>query len=65
MTKDPETHELLEPLRAFLESLTDDLTQEKFLPAFREEIAEVRQAFESLSQSQETLEQISHGIDRL
>ncbi len=65
MTKDPETHELLEPLRAFLESLTDDLTQEKFLPAFREEIAEVRQAFESLSQSQETLEQISRGIDRL
>ncbi len=65
MATDPETHELLEPLRAFLESLTDDLTQEKFLPAFREEIAEVRQSFESLSQSQETLEQISRGVDRL
>ena len=65
MATDPETHELLEPLRTFLESLTDDLTQEKFLPAFREEIAEVRQSFESLSQSQETLEQISRGVDRL
>lgn len=65
MAFDPETKELLEPLRAFLETFTDELAQQKFIPAFQKEIAQVRGAFEDLSRSQETLEQIARGVDRL
>ncbi|MFH1011250.1 MAG: hypothetical protein V1784_08450 [bacterium] len=65
MATDPETHELLEPLREFLETLSEELTSQKFIPAFREEIAELRKVFEDLSQSQETLERIAHGVERL
>lgn len=65
MASDPETAELLEPLKEFLETLSDELTQQKFIPAFRQEIASLRSAFEDLSQSQQTLEQLAHGVDRL
>ncbi len=65
MASDPETSELLEPLKEFLETLSDELTQQKFIPAFRQEIASLRSAFEDLSQSQQTLEQLAHGVDRL
>jgi len=65
MASEPETKELLEPLRAFLETFSDELAQQKFIPAFREEISQLRGAFEDLTRSQETLEQIAHGVDRL
>jgi len=65
MASDPENAELLEPLKEFLETLSDELTQQKFIPAFRQEIASLRSAFEDLSQSQQTLEQLAHGVDRL
>jgi predicted DNA-binding protein len=65
MVTDPETHELLEPLRAFLETLSEELTEQKFLPALRGEIGHLREVFDNLSQSQETLERIAHGVERL
>ncbi len=57
--------EVIEPLRQFLETLTQELTEHKFIPAFRDELRTLISALENLQHSEESLQQISRGVDRL
>src|SRR5512142_1796840 len=57
--------ELLEPLQAFLQTFTQELTEQQFVPAFREELRRLVAAIENLQQSEESLQQIARGVDRL
>ena len=57
--------ELVEPLRQFLESFTQDLTEQQFIPAFREELGKLAEGLDNIQQSGETLQQIAKGVDRL
>lgn len=66
MTPKPSPHlELVEPLQSFLENLTQELTEQKFIPAFREELQRMISAVDNLQQSEATLQQIAGGVDRL
>jgi hypothetical protein len=58
-------HELIEPLQSFLETFTQELTEQKFVPAFRDELKKLLGALENLQQSEESLQQIAHGVERL
>lgn len=57
--------ELLEPLQTFLQSFTQELTEQQFVPAFREELRRVIAAIDNLQQSEESLQQIARGVERL
>lgn len=57
--------ELVEPLRNFLESFTQELTEQQFIPAFRDELGKLAQAFENIQQAGDTLQQVARGVDRL
>ncbi len=57
--------ELVEPLRQFLETFTQDLTEQQFIPAFREELGKLAEGLDNIQQSGETLQQIAKGVDRL
>jgi hypothetical protein len=60
------THlELVEPLQSFLENLTQELTEQKFVPAMRDELKRLLTALESLQQSEDSLQQIARGVERL
>ncbi|MBI5060090.1 hypothetical protein HZB60_09970 [candidate division KSB1 bacterium] len=66
MTPKPGSHlELVEPLQNFLENLSQELTEQKFIPAFRDELARLIGAIDNLQRSEETLQQIARGVDRL
>jgi hypothetical protein len=58
-------HELIEPLQSFLETFTQELTEQKFVPAFRDELKRLLGALENLQQSEESLQQIARGVERL
>lgn len=57
--------ELVEPLRQFLESFTQELTEQQFIPAFRGELGKLAEGLDNIQQSGETLQQIARGVDRL
>lgn len=57
--------DLIEPLREFLESFTQELTEQQFIPAFREELRRLLSALERIQESGDTLQQIATGVDRL
>jgi translation initiation factor 2B subunit (eIF-2B alpha/beta/delta family) len=57
--------ELLEPLQSFLESFTQELTEQQFVPALRDELKRLLSALDSLQRSEDTLQQIARGVDRL
>ncbi len=66
MPAKPTTHlELIEPLQSFLESLAQDLTEHKFVPALQGELQKLQGALEGLEQAESTLQQIARGVDRL
>jgi hypothetical protein len=66
MSTKPTTHlELVEPLRGFLETITQELTEQKFVPAVREELKRLLVAIDNLQNSENTLQQIAHGVERL
>ncbi|RPH95877.1 hypothetical protein EHM69_02985 [candidate division KSB1 bacterium] len=66
MSSKPISHsELIEPLQSFLESFTQELTEQKFVPAFRDELKRLLASLENLQQSEDTLQQIARGVDRL
>lgn len=64
-TKSGTPPELIEALQSFLESFTQDLTEQQFIPAFREELGRLVQTLDNLQQSEETLQQIAGGVERL
>ncbi len=57
--------ELVEPLRQFLESFTQELTEQQFIPAFREQLGKLSEGLDNIQQSGESLQQIARGVDRL
>lgn len=57
--------ELVEPLRQFLETFTQELTEQQFIPAFRGELGKLAEGLDNIQQSGETLQQIAKGVDRL
>lgn len=57
--------ELVEPLRQFLESFTQELTEQQFIPAFRGELGKLAEGLDNIQQSGETLQQIAKGVERL
>ena len=57
--------ELIEPLREFLQTFTQELTEQQFIPAFRDELRRLLTAFERIQESGDTLQQIATGVDRL
>lgn len=57
--------ELVEPLRQFLESFTQELTEQQFIPAFRGELGKLAEGLDNIQQSGETLQQIARGVERL
>jgi DNA repair exonuclease SbcCD ATPase subunit len=57
--------DLVEPLRQFLESFTQELTEQQFIPAFRGELGKLAEGLDNIQQSGETLQQIARGVDRL
>jgi hypothetical protein len=57
--------ELVEPLRSFLESFSQELTEQKFVPAFRDELKKLLASLDRLQQTEETLQQVSEGVERL
>ncbi|MBU0691921.1 hypothetical protein KKH18_08910, partial [bacterium] len=57
--------DLIEPLREFLESFTQELTEQQFIPAFREELRRLLAALERIQESGDTLQQIATGVDKL
>lgn len=59
------TSELLQPLQSFLEAFTQELTEQKFVPAFRDELKRLMGALEALQASEDSLQQIARGVDRL
>lgn len=66
MSAKPGPHlELIEPLQSFLENLTQELTEQKFIPAFRDELQRMITAVDNLQQSEDTLQQIARGVERL
>ncbi|MFZ5433031.1 MAG: hypothetical protein ACOZB3_04575 [Calditrichota bacterium] len=66
MSSNPASHvDLIEPLREFLESFTQELTEQKFVPAFRDELKRLLGALESVQQSEETLQEIARGVENL
>lgn len=66
MSAKPTSHsELIEPLQNFLEAFTQELTEQKFVPAFRDELKRLLGALESLQQSEDSLQQIARGVERL
>jgi len=58
-------HELIEPLQSFLETFTQELTEQKFVPAFRDELKRLLGALENLQQSEDSLQQIARGVEHL
>ncbi len=58
-------HELVEPLQSFLQSFTQELTEQQFIPAFRDELRRLVSTIDNLQHSEETLQQIARGVDRL
>ncbi len=58
-------HELVEPLQSFLQSFTQELTEQQFIPAFRDELRRLVSAIDNLQHSEESLQQIARGVDRL
>ena len=58
-------HELVEPLQSFLQTFTQELTEQQFIPAFRDELRRLVAAIDNLQQSEDTLQQIARGVDRL
>jgi len=57
--------ELVEPLREFLESFTQELTEQQFIPAFREEVRLLLAATDRIQESGDTLQQIAAGVERM
>jgi len=57
--------ELVEPLRQFLESFTQELTEQQFIPAFKEQLGKLAEGLDGIQQSGDTLQQIARGVDRL
>lgn len=58
-------HELVEPLQSFLQSFTQELTEQQFIPAFRDELRRLVSTIDNLQHSEESLQQIARGVDRL
>jgi translation initiation factor 2B subunit (eIF-2B alpha/beta/delta family) len=66
MSNPPNNHsELLEPLQNFLETFAQELTEQQFVPALRDELKRLLAALDSLQKSEDTLQQIARGVDRL
>jgi hypothetical protein len=66
MSAKPTSHlELIEPLQSFLESFTQELTEQQFIPAFRDELKRLLSTLENLQESENALQQIARGVDRL
>lgn len=66
MSTKPTTHrELIEPLQSFLETITQELTEQKFVPALRDELKRLVATLENLQQSEDTLQKIARGVERL
>jgi hypothetical protein len=66
MSSKPISHlELVQPLQSFLETFTQELTEQKFVPALRDELKRLIASLEGLQQSEDTLQQIARGVDRL
>ena len=57
--------DLVEPLQSFLQTFTQELTEQQFIPAFRDELRRLVTAIDNLQQSEDTLQQIARGVDRL
>jgi len=58
-------HELVEPLQTFLQTFTQELTEQQFIPAFRDELRRLVTATDNLQHAEESLQQIARGVDRL
>ncbi len=64
-TNRPPIFELIQPLQSFLETFTQELTEQKFVPAFRDELKRFLSTIENLQKSEASLQQIAVGVDRL
>ncbi|MBU0507472.1 hypothetical protein KKH27_01365 [bacterium] len=57
--------EIVEPLRRFLETFTQELTEQQFIPAFRDELKRLLNSLDGLQRSETVLQQIAQSVVQL
>lgn len=57
--------EIVEPLRQFLEKFSQELTEQQFIPAFRDELKRLLGAVDGLQRSETALQQIAQSVEQL